>query len=269
MPIDFVDVMGVGEGIEERISLTRFGFNAYRTCKVKWSERWGFIGENILRPWPYVGVNAYCVEGTAKPFPESKTKDGGGGLLDFEYALVTLYYTTNIKDMGNGVIGWERLRGALESMPVRLPSEEDGEDPLKWSNGDTVYNGDAPSYISFPGMYYDRGYIGVSSIPMTAVSMIGCVNNAPLASLSLGVVFAPETLRYVDFSADRQINTTGADRWRLTYLHHFKPNVDSSGVARGWNWFWRPGIGDFQAVYNSSGVQYKPHVPANLSLIYP
>lgn len=266
MATAFEDVIVPGQGIQETLNCLRVGFEAHRTCKVAWADRWAFINEHILTAWPYHNVNAYCVEGTAKPFPDGKHSDGGDGLLSFEYALVTLFYTTNIFKISDRVFGWERLRGASDSQPLRIR-----EETLFWGEpgGDPVESGESPCFMDFPGMTYERGYMGVNAIPATALTLLRCVNNAPLACQSLGVVFPAETLRYVDFFADRQIDTSGSDNWKLVYYHHFKPNIDSSGVARGWNWFWRPEVADFQPVYNDSGIQYKPCRPANLSLLYP
>lgn len=265
MAVTFVDVIEPGDGIEEKLSYLQVGFQAQRTCKVAWDDRWTFINEKILTAWPYHGVNAYCVEGKAKPFPGAKTLQGAGGLLDFDWALVTLFYTTNIIELSAGVIGWERLRGAMDSVPLVIPSNT-----LFWGSisGPDVVNGDAPSYLSFPGMTYERGYIGLSSIPAAAITLLGGCNNASLTSPTLGVTFAAETIRYVDFAADRHIDTTGANKWKLVYYHQYKPNVDFGGTARGWNWFWRPAANNFQAIYSAS-AQVKPIFPVNLTVLYP
>ena len=266
MPIAFQDFMGPGDGIEEMLDVQNIGFQARRTCLVAWDDRWTFINEKMLTAWPYHNVNAYCVQGKAKPFPDSKTLDGGGGLLDFDKALVTLFYTSNIRELTAGVIGWERLRGATDSFALKMPSSA-----LFWNSaaGTAVATGDAPSYVTFPGMTYERGYIGLSSFPTAVITLLGGVNNAALVSLTLGVTFAAETIRYADFASDRQISPSGGNTWKATYFHHYKPNVDSGGTARGWNWFWNPAVNNFQPVYLASGVQAKPNFPVNLSLIYP
>lgn len=264
MAVAFEDVTLPGRNYPTRKVGWHEGYEAVRLCKVAWANSQQFMFENLYKYWPnaYGGGGAICIEASAEPFPESEVLDGGNGLVAFEYALVTLRYTTNITINGN-TIGFERLRSAGKAW---RPCEAG----LFWDGGDPLQPNDVP-HLSTPGLIYERGYIGVDHIPLGVFVCPNTCNAGPVTSWTLNVTFMPETLQFVDLALDRNISITGGQGWKIVYSFHWLPNFDPSGAPLGHNGAWRPdganGPG-FYRIYNAAGQQYKPCLPSNFNLLW-
>ncbi len=76
------------------------------------------------------------------------------------------------------------------------------------------------------------------------------------------LTFPAETLLFQPPTIQRTINAIGELTWTVRYRFTFKPNKDKGGTPRGWNWYFRAKDGageegDFEAMYNVGGNQYK------------
>lgn len=266
MAIPFIDI---GYYPREKIGVLKwFGYEGVRQCIVPWAQRRAFMVNMLYTAWPsaYDGVNAYCIQAEQEPFPESAVGDAGNGYVSYEFALVTLHYTTNVFSPRSGVIGWERIRGQAHTHPIRIPSGA-----LHWnaSDGTAVKDGDSPAYFDDPGMIYERGYAGVSSIPAAVFTSWKGINANDITAETLGVTFAAQTLKFNEYSADRQVTVSGGQAWKLVYEHFWLPHVNAAGTALGHNSFWNAEANDYQRVYLSDGTQYTPNRLVNMPLIYP
>ncbi len=232
------------------------GFKGIRKVKTAWGDSERFCMEVLSygnNRWPYGSTTAYAVSTTIDSFPSAKMMDAGGGLVEFEDALITVEYTSNALDLdfnGEKVIGYERGAGALKVEPI-CPAG------LHWgtSTGPPVESNEAPGH-DFPYANYVLGFVGVSYIPSSIFALFGCCNSSPFPTLTMGYTFPIETLKYPGVDLANTFPISGRDGWKIA--------LDFGNNPHGWNYVWRPSAGEYQKIVNSAGVQYKPVIPANL-----
>ena len=232
------------------------GFKGVRTVKTAWTDSEQFCME-VLSPsnaaWPYGNATAYAISATIESFPNAKMMDGGDGLVQFEYARITVEYTSNaieIEFNGEKVLGYEKASGALRVEPI-CPTG------LYWgtSSGPPVEASEAPGH-DFPYANYVLGFSGVSYIPASVFTLFGCSNASAFPTLTMGYTFPVETLKYQGLTTSKTFTLGGSDGWKI--------ELDFGSNPHGWNYFWRPSAGEYQVIVNKDGTRYKPVVPGNL-----
>jgi len=210
-----------------------------------WDDRVTFIEEIGTYPdsqygWGEGPSDALAREIEVRPWPKSRQK-GSGTTPDYDWALVTVKYTTRGPRYSGGVLADEWLQPF--SMYQRLDHRQ-----LQWSDAAPVLPGDAPRK-TFYGLEYVRKVYGADSIPAAAYNMAGYVNNNNVVSLFLGKTFGAGTLLWRPPSVHVRWNTAGAAKMDITYHMVWNPFL--------WNKHVRAKTGALDTIHDKNGTQVK------------
>ncbi len=140
-------------------------------------------------------------------------------------------------------------------------------DDLYWENDKTkpLEPTDAPTAI-IPQMDWVYTAYAQQSLPSEYIrDSVGKVNTVTVRSISLGILFAAETLLLSGISTDRTTSTAGSIGWTITYHFTYKPN--------GWNKFPKPKEAtdtemQFVPIYKNTGVQLRPYKRVNFANLF-
>lgn len=173
----------------------------------------------------------------------------------YEESKITIEYTWSKKSPqadGNGELWSEELQPTAEHLTV---------DPtnLRWKTAVAALSKEQAPGMLVRGLDYVLTHFDVASIPAAALTLVGCVNNATVTGLFLGLAFPAETLLFNPPTAIRRVvmGPTPSLKWTVTYRLTYK--------ACGWNRYWDPKMGAFDSIqrYNgSTWVDYKQYTPA-------
>jgi hypothetical protein len=245
------------------------GFKGFRRVKVAMADEPTFCteilwGNNSGWPTAYGGVNAYAIKCSSKPMP-GKFSDAGNGYGSFDSYEVLVEYSTNAININNSIIGWEKLYPFEHITPVQSPDKR-----FDSATGDPIMPHQLPHLVQC-GDTYIRGYNNAPAVPAAVLYYKRCVNNAPVACFSLGVVFPAQTLMFNTYTANRIWKRTGPENFNLAYEFRFLPNVTKSRQILGWNSVWNPdadgGAGDFVTMWGSSS-QYIPYPAVDFNALF-
>ncbi len=242
---------------------------AVRKVKVAWKDRGQFIYELMLTAnmeYPYWSTfantsTAILTGWTAIPFPgELKKNDVWDDMADYDYALVTLHYTTDIYTDGTNFLK-ETLGPAHEF--ERLPFKE-----VYWDNGQAnpLKRQEAGIRVT-PMMDYTLTYYRLTAVPAAVFTYPSVINSDGFATKALGYTFLANTLRYNNARVTHSYVFGAATYYNVTYYFTFKPNRSTQGAhtLMGWNTEWRQdvnnGAGDYSKIYDGAGNEIKKHEP--------
>jgi len=215
------------------------------SCSVQlmclWDERWDLVDDIMGNPrtWPYVttGFTPAPVEATLREWPQGAKwgTDGAEQACSFEFAAVQFDYSSQLLE--NAV---ETIEPSMEAMPLdhRLFTWGTG-------NGQSLAENEAPPRI-LRSLIFGRTRYNLGALPATFLSAIGCTNDAPYSSASLGITFATDTLLYLPAPASRSFYNVGAGGYTATFKFAYKPD--------GWNKYWRASTQTNSPLYLPDGA---------------
>lgn len=207
-----------------------------------WSQRYGILS-NILTAqleWPYLpGSSILAIDGSIKPFQGSKNTDDGSG-NQYVDAVVSVNFELASKTQ-SGAVFQESLEPTAEFLT--LPYQD-----FRWASitGDALKKEEAPGRLEI-GCDYNVTWNRLSSIPAQALTLIGCVNNAPVVSQKLNLTFGAETLLFNPPKISRSIDPSNPSQSKYQMACKFTYR------SSGWNQFWRAKTGSFARIYNVNG----------------
>jgi len=136
------------------------------------------------------------------------------------------------------------------------------------STGALILPEEAPGTARVGAIYTLTKY-NQSTIPSAAQSLIGRVNSdnvRPKSGLFSGWNFTAGTLLFQPAKFYPKKKSNGADLVDITYTCIWRPNYDTNGVAKGWNWFWNTDAQCYQQMYlQSSGSSNTVYAPFKTS----
>jgi hypothetical protein len=245
---------------------TQGEFDGTRRIMCFWTDAAALLAELDTDPfWPDVAYpfgpkDALIRQAEVVPFGKS-TAEAGSTTASYQYAIVNCLYSTRGPkwDAINNMYVEEVLDPAFHSFAV---------DPtnLRWdSDNKQVMPNDAP--IDHDVLYEYRVYFhNLTSLPAWVLSRPGLCNSNSFPTARLGIVFAPETLKYMGCTIHGRYSLAKLPRYDLVarFTHKWSE----------WNKFWRPDkvgnsgyAGTWEKIKTKAGDEYKQHPPVYMDLI--
>lgn len=222
-------------------------FEGVRKLKCAWDDRYTLLAEIDSYPdciWPYDdGPNdAYAREATVEPLTNAR-QSGSGGIADYEWAVVTVRYSSLGPRVYNNTLIEEWFEPTAEFLNVDYTR-------LKWDNATTgthlqPYEGFGKIHASFD---YILKIYGTLVVPAWVFGQIGYTNANYVMAPTLGVVFDPQTLLYKPPIVHRTVNRGKLPTFDVTMRFGFH--------RWGWNKQWRVTNEAWEDVYKDGGGQY-------------
>ena len=235
-------------------------FKAVVTLHCAWADRWELAAEisNLLLYPNAPGTLARAKSITIRPFTRVANTTPAQN-ADYEMAEVTTEYVFD-RDTPEEQ-NQELIAEAIEPTAQNLTLDWQY---FRWKTANLkVQPGEAPSLI-FRGLDYVLTKYNVVAVPATALTLVGCCNNAQITSPTLGLTFAAQTLLFNPPSIQRRIvlGETPEFKWTLTYRFTFN--------AGGWNKFWNarlnpPAFDTLQVFRGGAWADYQQYPPASFS----
>jgi hypothetical protein len=236
-------------------------FSATRKLICAWGDRNAIIeaaGADGGEVYPHnPGTKAYAYAASAEPF--GGQAGGGDGMSSYEKAIVTIKYTNASNKpyrTSDGKYVTEQITPTAEYLQTSAKN-------LYWDSGhkQPLAEGEAPPFF-YRSFTYTITFHHASAVPGGILGLVNCVNGGPMASYSLGFVFAAETLLFPAASAVRTIQLGKLNDWQITYHFAYK--------SVGWNSFWRNDPPGFSPIYPKGSTQpYRQHPLANFMSLVP
>lgn len=236
------------------------GFTATRVLIVPWNDRFQLRADLLRTTFPGAPDNIICTSIVTEPFQAANL--GVEHVSAFEFARMTLQYETIILE-------------TTESIEPTAEFLTTGVNNLRWESptGDQVTPEESPGQL-FVGFDFVFQRESLKEFPINILDLIGKVNEGAVRPTAEGLkklIFEKETLLYNHPTITSKFDFNGDRIWTTTYRLTYKPNFEKIGaleVARGWNFFWRPGkvtpdgntSGTYQQMFlaGASGKPYKP-----------
>ena len=242
---------------------------ATRQLICDWGDRWTLLGQIQNDAYENEsGTGMICTGATSAPVLGANS--GATTISTYEKALITANYSiVTFESDPSGVNITESIEPNAEFLTVS-PKR------LRWTNatGDQVVDDEAPGKLLI-GFDYVINKENLVEVPSTILTLINKVNAASISPTSEGLdhlIFPAETLLYQPPSIARSFNEDGDAVWNVSYRLTYKPNIDVSGVKRGWNYYFRvkDGAGEegnFDTMFNFNGNQYLAYKTGDFTTI--
>lgn len=208
-------------------------------------------------PWtayPWGAADATIREAEVIPFGKSNAPLASQS-ADYEFAIIDCLYTTRGPKWNTdyNVFVEETLEAGFNSFAV------DATD-LRWeSDGAQVQPNDAPINHDST-VEYIVYFSNLTSLPAWITARPGLSNAGSFATAGLGIVFSPQTLKYLGC----RVRGT----YSLGHLPRYDLTAKFSHKWSGWNNFWRPdGGGSWEGMVTKDGAPYIQHPPVAMNLI--
>jgi hypothetical protein len=190
------------------------------------------------------------------------TASGGTGMVVYEAAIVTLWYSTDAPRYWSTLFYTESVEPYREFHTVSH-LDHNGDSALKWGSDDAELSEGVGVVLS--GHVYALSFYRASSIPANFYDAGGYCNASPVVCYSLGKTYAAQTLLHADPRAKRHAILGGTDRWALHYRWIYR-----GANSATWNHKWRPdGGGKWDTVEDTDGNQCIFHPTVAFSTLVP
>lgn len=204
-------------------------------------------------PWPKGAAGAVPRALTAAIVPvetPSSTVATANGLIAYEEALVTVNFTTEIKDVAS-----ESIEPTIEFLTLDHRNFAWGS-----GNGQPLTEEEAPGRL-VRGINFVRTEYDQTLLPAELLSLIGSVNDAAVTGSILSLTFATETLLYAPPSITYKQDSTNTVKFEVVKKFTYNQN--------GWNAYYRGSSASFQRIYRrGSSTPYNNYPVADLSTLF-
>jgi hypothetical protein len=248
------------------VDQTLDAYTAIRKVWMAWSDVDTFINELVATDglYPYVpasGATVYRVRIEKMPGSELSAS-GGTGMVAYEAAVLTLWYSTSAPRYYSNLFYTEKVEPYREFHTVSHV-DKDGQSVLQWGSDDEPLSEGVGVVLS--GHVYCLSFYRATSIPANFYDAAGYCNSASVVCYSLGKTYAAETLLHADPRAERHAILGGTNRWKLHYRWIFR-----GANSATWNHKWRPdGGGKWDTVEDANGTQATFHPTVNFATLVP
>lgn len=228
------------------------GINAQVTLRCDWEDRFALMQDilTVSKDYPQSGFNVNPQAYACACRPAEGKATSVGQINYYEYALVTVSYSTKIKDLVS-----ESIEPTVEFLTL-------DHKRFRWgaADGDVLLEGEAPG-MQMRGMNIVRTLYAIQQVPAAVLTSMGKSNDAAYTSQLLGLTFDTETLLYHPPNLSRVITSAGTEGFTLTMKFQYKPET--------WNKYWRAKTQTYEKIYLAGGAEYKNFPPADFSsLLY-
>ena len=226
------------------------GIEASVTLRCAWANRHALVADVLsgTKQWPHGSWTQPPVGVSASIKPEKDKGTASGQSIDSSTALVTVKYSTKIKDLIN-----ETLEPNAEFLLQDYKR-------FRWGSatGDPLLEGEAPGKL-FRGLNIVRTiYYWAPPLPISLLEVIGHVNYSSYTSAQLGLTFPPETLLYQPPQLERVVKSDGSVAITATLKFSYKPDT--------WNKYWRGKSQQYEEIFDVNGATaFKSYQPGDFS----
>jgi len=173
------------------------------------------------------------------------------GLIAYDEAIVTVNFTTEIKDVAS-----ESIEPYTEFITLDHHNFAWGS-----GNGPMLKEEEAPGKL-IRGINFVRTEYDQTTLAPELLSLMGHVNNAPITGSILALTFPTETLLYAPPVITYKQDSTNINKFEVVKKFTYSQN--------GWNVYFRGATNAYTAIYKrGSGAQYKSYPVASLSPLFP
>jgi len=209
-------------------------FTASVTLKCAWDDRFDLISDLLGNSYPYLagwGQPPICNGAGSVPMPTDYEQANQG--IDYTHALVTASYTTKEPEE----LYTESIEPIVEFITLDYKR-------FRWGspNGDPLLEAEAPGR-QMRSCNLVRTIKKAASVPASALTLPGHVNDTAYTSTLLGLTFAVETLLFTPAALTRTIDTAGDTAWDMTLKMGYMPQT--------WNKFFRAKSGTYEEIYDT------------------
>lgn len=202
------------------------------------------------RAWPKGSAGPAPLAATASIVPVQSPDPLGAesdGTIVYAEALVTINYTTEIKDV---------VSESLEPTAEFLTLDARG---FRWGSGSgtQVKDEEAPGVL-VRGLNFVRSELDKTTLDADLLSLVGYVNDSPVTGTILSLTFASETLLYAPPSITYKKDSAGGTKFDVTKKFTWSQH--------GWNYYYRAAVGSYQRIYpQGSGTPHYSYPLGDLS----
>jgi len=226
-------------------------FFGTRKLRCAWADRDDLLAELDGTSWPYAdGVDeAISREAAIEPLPAQLTADGN--MASYEYALVTVKYSTVGPQLHS-------LRWIDESLTPFAFAQRMDHELLAWADGTKLAYNEAPSRTTY-GLNYMFKLYNQETVPANVYDNVGYVNANAVTAYTLNMTFPIGTLLYSSAHLSRRTSWAGSFLWDAAYYFKYHP--------WGWNTFPRAATNAYEAVQIAkTGATFLAYPTINFSL---
>jgi hypothetical protein len=250
------------------VEQTLDAYKAVRRVMMEWSDVDTFISELVatdgLYPYnPSSGATVYRVKIEKLP-GSTLTASGGTGMVVYDWAALTLWYSTDAPRYWSNLFYTEEVEPYREFHTVNPVAADGTTQILKWTSnsGDNVNEGLG---VTLAGHIYVLTFYRASSIPANFFSANGYCNSSAVICYSLGMTYPAQTLLHADPYAKRHAILGGTNKWMLRYRWIYR-----GANSATWNHKWRPESGgSWDTVWRNGSTQVIFHPTVAFSTLVP
>lgn len=220
------------------------------TLRCAWASRYDLIDDLISnrREWPHGSFSEPPQAYSCSCVPVPGAYLTVGQTIEYEQALVTVNYSSQIKDLIS-----ESLEPTVEAQILDYKR-------FRWGaqDGDPLLEAEAPGRL-VRGLTIARTLYEVPGpLPDILFDGPGFTNDVTYTSALLGKAFAAETLLFTPPTMNRVIKSSGTSAWTVALKFMYKKET--------WNKFWRAASGEYEEIFDiESGTAYKNNPPTDFS----
>lgn len=206
------------------------------------------------REWPKGAAGAVPRAFTASIVPvfsPSLTEPMTDNSVPYSEALVTINYTTEIKDVAS-----ESIEPYTEFLTLDHRNFAWGS-----GNGPAITEEEAPGKLVRGINFVRTEYDVPAPLGAELLSLMGCVNSIPVTGSILGLTFPAQTLLYAPPVINYKNDSTNIIKFELVKKFTYNQN--------GWNSYYRGATGLYTQIYKrGSSTPYLNYPVADLSLLF-
>jgi hypothetical protein len=211
--------------------------------------------ELLNTPWAESGIGstALCNEVTATSWRGKNVGSGSTG-ANLQIVLRATWRTGNLANV-NGTI----ISETLDPEPRYITVDPAG---FHWaigsSAGHVVKQEEAPGKLIVVQAYTKTVY-NQSELSQAEIDLAEHVNAASFSCVVpglTGISFPAETLLYLGPVPQASMDSSGDAKLTIIRRFLYAPNLDTSGTARGWNWYFRAEIGAFDQLKDKNNAVF-------------
>jgi hypothetical protein len=199
------------------------------------------------RSWPKGAAGAVPRALTAAIVPvetPSTTEPTANGQIAYEEALVTVNYTTEIKEIAS-----ESLEPTVEFLTLDHRN-------FAWGSGvgEALTEEEAPGRL-VRGLNFVRTEYDKITLEPELLSLIGSVNSVAVTGSILALTFGIETLLFAPPTITYKIDSTNITKFEVVKKFTFNQH--------GWNSYYRGRTGNFQRIYRRGASSSYDNYPVD------
>jgi hypothetical protein len=233
-------------------------FHGWRRLSCAWDDLFSLLLHFDANPqWPYTNIgppDAYIRRVDIEPWC-AQTNEIGASEAEYDRAVLTLWHST----LGPTLFETTWIEESLEPSRQMVTVANTA---LRWQVAGQVTGSIAVAPAEAPqrvqGLYWYRAVFNrVLALPAWVLARPGFINANPVASVTLGLVFPPLTLRWDGASVFRRITLGRVNFYDIVANFVFNPDT--------WNRYWHAENMQMEFMTLPDGTLYQNHTAVSMT----